>query len=319
VIRNLGGLGVAVRGGHDHAVRSCDIHDTGEGAIELGGGDRATLTACGNAAVNNDCHDYCRWARTYRPGVLVEGVGCRVAHNRIHDAPHNGILLSGNDHVIEDNVIERVCLETGDSGAFYTGRDPTARGTVVRHNIFRDLARTQERPGEFNEVMAVYLDDCACGIRVEGNLFVRAGWGVLVGGGRDNTVLGNIFMGCDPAVSVDARATGWARELYAPGGGWEMDRKLAAVPYDSARWRARYPALAVYSLATCAAPAGNRISGNVSAGGRSVVLNDGLTPAAAGVRDNLVESTTDTGHAAWPSIPVGEIGLERDAFRAALP
>ena len=41
-------------------------------------------------------------------------------------------------------------------------------------------------------------------------------------------------------------------------------RRLAAVPYTSPRWRTRYPALAGYRLATCAAPTGNRIAGNVA-------------------------------------------------------
>lgn len=319
VIRNLGGLGVRIRGGRDHRVRSCDVYGTGEGAVALAGGDRATLTPCGHAAENNDLHDYARWSRTYRPGVLVEGVGCRVAHNWIHDAPHNAILLGGNDHLIELNLIERVCLETGDTGAFYTGRDPTARGTVIRHNIFRNLSQTQARPGEVNEVMAVYLDDCACGTRVEGNLFDHAGWAVMIGGGRDNEVAGNVFIGCDPAVSVDARALGWAKELYRPGGGWEMAAKLEAVPLRSARWRERYPALRGYSLATSGSPTGNRITGNVCAGGRWLQLQDGLTGRIVTIRNNVVEGAAGSRHPSWPDIPLGEIGLVPDGFRKALP
>ncbi len=318
-LRNLGGVGVAVRGGRGHLVRSCDVHDTGEGAITLDGGDRATLTPCGNAAENNDLHDYCRWSRTYRPGVLVAGVGCRVARNRIHDAPHNGILLGGNDHVIELNVLERVCLETGDTGAFYLGRNPTERGTVVRHNIFRDLKPSQSRPGEFNHVMAVYLDDCACGTRVEENFFMNAGWAVMIGGGRDNEVRGNVFVACEPAISVDARARGWAKDYYRAGGGWEMEKKLAAVPWTSAVWRARYPALTGYRLETCADPTGNRIMDNVCAGGRWLQLNDGLTERDMEVRGNLVESGPGTHRVQWPAIPLDRIGLERDALRAALP
>ena len=316
-IRNLGGLGAAIKGGRGHLVRSCDVYGAGEGAIAVEGGDRPTLKACGNAVENNDLHDFCRWARTYKPGVQVDGVGCRVAHNWIHDAPHNGILLGGNDHVIEFNLVERVCLETGDSGAFYMGRDPTMRGTVVRNNLFRDLKPTQSRPGEFNNVMAVYLDDCACGTRVEGNLFVRAAWGVMIGGGRDNEVRGNVFVDCDPGVSVDSRALNWAKDYYNPGGGWEMVRRLAAVPYRNALWRARYPKLAGYSLATCAAPAGNRIVGNVSTGGRWLELVEGLTPSSVEIRDNVVEGAPGVKPATWPPIPLDRIGLERDRFRPA--
>jgi len=316
-IRNLGGIGADVRGGKSHLVRSCDVYGTGEGGIAIAGGDRPKLVPCGNAAENNDLHDYCRWARTYKPGVLVEGVGCRVAHNWIHNAPHNGILLGGNDHVIELNLVERVCLETGDSGAFYMGRDPTMRGTVVRNNLFRDLSPTQSREGEFNSVMAVYLDDCACGTRVEGNLFVRAGWAIMIGGGRDNDVLGNVFVDCEPSVSVDTRALDWAKKYYDPGGGWEMERRLAAVPYNSPRWRERYPKLAGYSLATCATPTGNRIVGNVSTGGRWLEIAHGLTGRNVEIRDNFVEGTPAAKPAKWPAIPVDRIGLEHDRFRPA--
>ena len=316
-IRNLGGIGAEVKGGRSNLVRSCDVYGTGEGAIAISGGDRPTLTPCGNAAENNDVHDYCRWARTYRPGVLVDGVGCRVARNWIHDAPHNGILLNGNDHMIELNLVERVCLETGDTGAFYMGRDPTMRGTVVRNNIFRDLKPSQSRPGEFNNVMAVYLDDCACGTRVQGNLFVRAGWAVMIGGGRDNEVLGNVFVDCDPCVSVDTRALDWAKKYYDPGGGWEMERRLAAVPYNSPRWRARYPKLAGYSLATCATPTGNRIVGNVAIGGRWLEIAHGLTDRNVLIRDNIVERVPASGRVKWPAIPVDRIGLEHDRFRPA--
>ena len=65
-----------------------------------------------------------------------QGVGSRVSHNYIHDAPHAGILLSGNNHVIELNELTRLCLETGDVGGFYMGRNWEERGNVVRYNYF---------------------------------------------------------------------------------------------------------------------------------------------------------------------------------------
>jgi hypothetical protein len=36
---------------------------------------------------NNHLHDYGRLFRTYHPGHHITGVGNRVAHNTIHDAP----------------------------------------------------------------------------------------------------------------------------------------------------------------------------------------------------------------------------------------
>lgn len=91
--------------------------------MRLVGGDRARLIPAGHRPENNHVHHYGQLHRTYRPAVEIQGVGCRAAHNHIHDAPHNGILLGGNDPEIEFNHIHHVCQETGDVWAFYMGRD----------------------------------------------------------------------------------------------------------------------------------------------------------------------------------------------------
>ncbi|MCP4452631.1 MAG: right-handed parallel beta-helix repeat-containing protein, partial [Planctomycetes bacterium] len=132
-IRNTGSWAVRISGGQQNAVLGCDIYDTGEGGVSLSGGDRRSLTPAGHRAENNHIHHFGRIYRTYRPGVSVSGVGHCVRHNVIHDGPHNAIQLGGNDHLIEFNEIHHVCFETGDVGAFYMGRDWTARGTVIRH------------------------------------------------------------------------------------------------------------------------------------------------------------------------------------------
>ncbi len=66
--------------GTDNGVVSCEIHGTGEYGIILAGGDRKTLDAGRNFAVNNDVHHFGRWVRTYRPAIFLFGVGNRVAH-----------------------------------------------------------------------------------------------------------------------------------------------------------------------------------------------------------------------------------------------
>lgn len=319
-VRNLGSRGIVVEGGRNHEVVACDVTGTGEGAIAVSGGDRIALTPARHLVANCHLHDYCRISRTYRPGVVVAGVGITVRNGWIHDAPHNAILLGGNDHLIERNRIERVCTDTGDAGAFYMGRDPTERGNVVRHNLFQDLKPALARTGEFMNVMAVYLDDTACGTRVEGNIVINAGWGLLIGGGHDNLADGNVFVDCDTAVVIDARATGWAKKYYDPGGGWEMERRLAAVPFTKPPWSVKYPALVTYSLATHARPKGIKVTNNVCIGGTWRVLNDGLTEQETGFKNNLVDDGSAGSSAPrWPAIPLDRIGLIRDAWRKDLP
>ena len=326
-LRNAGGWGVAIEGGAGHAVRGCDIHEVGEGGVMLSGGDRPTLAAAGHVAENNHIHHYARLQRTYRPAVEVKGVGNRVLHNHIHHAPHNGILLNGNDHLIEGNRIHHVCQETGDAGAFYMGRDWTMRGTVVRHNSFADL----EGPGRLG-AMGVYLDDCASGITVVGNVFVRACRAVLIGGGRDNLVENNLFIEGEPAVEVDARGLGWFAVTVVPGG-W-MRQRLDEMPWRTPAWTGRYPGLATLLDEQPEAPRRNVVRRNVSVGGTWTRIEP-AAEAGVVVEGNLVGGDPKFVDAArgdyrfrddspaWAlgfrPIPFDRIGIVADEWRSAIP
>ncbi len=336
VLRNLGNDGVRLQGGRGHAVVSCDITGVGETGIVLEGGDRRTLVPGGHQALNNHIYEYSRWCRTYRPAVLVSGVGHRVAHCRIHDAPHNAILFGGNDHVLELNEVYRVCRETGDAGAFYIGRDWTMRGNVVRHNIFRDLEGVKGEHG-FTEVMGVYLDDAASGTRVEGNLFQRVSRAVMVGGGRDNAVEHNLLLDCPVGIHVDARGVGWAKKHIAlEDGDWGMKAKLEAMNWKAPPYSERYPGLAGMLDDEPYLPKGTSVKGNVASGcAKWLLLLDRLTPAAAGVKENFAEgdpgfetpagpdyrlkADAPAAKAGFPPIPFDRIGLMPDADRRSLP
>jgi hypothetical protein len=330
ILRNTGSWAVSIRGGSSNRVIGNDIYQTGEGGIALSGGDRKNLTPAGHVAENNHVWNFGRIFRTYRPAVLVDGVGQRVAHNLIHDGPHNAIQLGGNDHTIEFNEIHHVCTETGDVGAFYMGRDWTARGTVIRHNFFHDLSG----PG-LHGAMAVYLDDCASGIRVEGNVFYRAGRAAFIGGGRDNVVENNLFVECAPSVHVDARGLGWMKNETV--GDATLPTRLREAPYQSPPWSIRYPKLVNILDEEPAAPRGNVVARNISVGGRWLDLEKA---AEAGVHftQNLVtnapgfiEDSKPSKHGfqlrddspAWKlgfkKIPIEQIGLIEDASRRSLP
>ncbi len=325
-IRNIGNVGVSIHDGTENGVVACEIHSTGDGGIVLSGGDRRTLTPANDFAVNNHIHDYGRWVRTYRPAILIGGVGNRIAHNLIHDAPHSAILLSGNDHIIEFNEMHHVCMETSDAGAFYLGRDYTERGNVVRYNFFHQLGK--------GDVQAIYLDDCASGSVVFGNVCYKAGRGVLLGGGRDNMVENNVFVDCTPAVHVDARGLGWAKFWFDGRDSTLMDR-LKAVNHTQPPYSVRYPELVSLLDDEPAVPKGNQILRNISVGGRWLDLLNGLTQKIVEVKDNFIEGnpgfvapeTLDfqlsDGSPAYKlgfkRIPVEKIGLYKDEYRAALP
>ena len=48
------------------------------------------------------------------PGIEIEGVGHTASYNEIYNAPHQGILVGGNDHLIDHNVFHDLLLESFD-------------------------------------------------------------------------------------------------------------------------------------------------------------------------------------------------------------
>jgi len=277
-IRNGGGGAVRVNGGEGVRVVDCDVMDVGQGGIALSGGDRATLTPAGHAALNNHIQRYGRWDRMYQTGISLSGVGQRAANNLIHDAPHMAIGFDGNDHVIELNEIHDVCYESNDAGAIYAGRDWSMRGTVIRHNYFHDITGFEGRG-----CVGVYLDDMWCGTQVEANLFVRVTRAAMIGGGRDNAIVNNIFVNCQPSVHVDGRAMNWASYHVDT----TMTERLEAMPYQEEPWATRYPELLTILEDEPAAPKGNLIDRNIIIGEDWNSIYEEAEPYVAFV-DNLV-------------------------------
>jgi hypothetical protein len=253
-IRNTGRGGIRVTDGVDHAVYGCDIYNTGSGGIAMSGGDRQTLTPSRFNVENNHVHAYARRKRTYRPAILVNGVGSRIAHNLINDGPHMALMAEGNDHLIEYNEIHNVVYESGDAGAYYVGRDWTMRGVVLRYNYWHDIVGIGEHGG-----MTVYLDDQHCGHTIHGNLFVRCSNAAFLGGGDDNIVTNNVFIDCRTAAHLDNRGGGSIEETLL--------RTLDAMPYQNALWRERYPLLAIVLDDDPHVPKRNVFARNISAGG----------------------------------------------------
>lgn len=326
--RNLGNY-AAQLSGENSGFLSCDVLNTGAGGLILAGGDRKTLVP-GNCYVENcDISFYNNWERTYRPGIHIKGVGNRLVRNRIHDSPHMGILLHGNNHLIEGNEIFRVCLDTRDAGAFYMGRDFTEQGNVLQFNYFHDN-------GRLGDTQAVYLDDWASGTTVYGNVIVNSGRAVMIGGGRDNRVENNILVDGEPAIHVDARGIGWAKYYFEPNGTRTLFERLEAVHYNKPPYSTAYPDLARILDDDPQLPKRNVVTKNLIVNGRPFDLLDGLKPEQIPILpDNWVggdpgfvslenrnynfSSRRLLGDIKFKPIPFDRIGLYRDGNRSSLP
>lgn len=259
VIANCAASGVSVSG-TGNTVRSCDLFNLGKGGVHLSGGDRKTLAPGKNEAVNNHIHHYGLFQRTYAAGIGVQGCGNAARHNCIHDAPHNAVLYGGNDHLLELNEVYRVVMETGDAGAFYTGRDWTSQGNVLRHNYVHDLGG-----GDAKHVntMGMYFDDCDCGDTIVGNVFYRAGRAIMIGGGRDNPVLNNLVVDCPIGLHIDSRGMSWKHWNNTNDPSWCLDAKAQALNYTRPPWSQKYPRLAVIMTDSPREPLYNPIRRNV--------------------------------------------------------
>jgi parallel beta-helix repeat protein len=238
-------------GGYRNGIQSCDIYNTGGAGLFLTGGNRLDLTVSDNYAINNHIHHFGRIFETYKPAVYVIGVGNKVAHNLIHDAPHSAILYLGNENVFEFNEIYQVCSQTGDAGAFYTGRDWTMRGNRIVHNMIRDVNGLGKQG-----TAGVYLDDNASGSILFGNIFHNTQMGIRLGGGRDNVIDNNIFIDCSRAAIRFYSRMGRPLEIHR--------MRLEQIDYRSSPWRQQYPRLANILNDNPGQPKGNRITRNVA-------------------------------------------------------
>ena len=237
-VHNAGNRALVMTDSPASGMRDSLIENSGEGGVLIIGGDRRTLIPSRNFIENSTIRRFSRRVKTMGFAVELQGVGHRIAGNTISQAPHSAIFFSGNDHLIENNVIFSVATETSDAGAIYVGRDFTVQGNEIRGNLLRDI-----QPYAPNrEVKGVYIDDQASGIAVRNNIFARVQQPVFIGGGRDNVVEYNLFYHSSPALHLDARGVeGQKAQTIDPAG--TLLKRLEAVPYRGALYASRFPNL----------------------------------------------------------------------------
>lgn len=167
----------------------------------LTGGDRETLTSSENVVTNNLIYDWSQVYRTYQAAVSLNGVGAVCSHNEIYNSPHEAITYSGNNHVIEYNVIHDVVLESSDAGAIYAGRRWSYYGNVIRYNCIYNIGSEDFTPS------GIYFDDALSGQEAYGNLLINIpGCAFLLGGGRDLKIENNQIINAATPIYYDDRA-----------------------------------------------------------------------------------------------------------------
>lgn len=243
--KNTGNTSVVITGKNIKLLNS-EIFDSGAGGLIVRGGDRNKLISGNNIVENCHIHHFGIWNRTYTPGIQISGVGITVRNCRLNDGPHSAILFGGNNHLIELNDFYDTCFETDDSGTIYAGRDWALHGTVIRYNYIHDIssnASTGETEAHELGVHGIYLDDCASGLTMYGNIFNNiSGRAIMCGGGRHNIIDNNIIVNCGAAHFTDRR--GLKRITDIPGDSWNLREKVKSLNFTQPPFSTAFPKLA---------------------------------------------------------------------------
>jgi hypothetical protein len=330
-VQNILRRGVVIRGGFNHVVQSCDLTEIGLAAIDLLGGDRATLTHSGHRIVNN--HVW-RAALLAPVPALIAGldtrtqqlVGALIAHNRVHDVTYSAIHFAGNENILEFNEFYRLGLDGGDLGGFYTTGGWTSYGNVVRHNFIHHAENAN----------AIYMDDGGSGLLAEDNVIYRAESGIFIGGGHDHLVRRNLVVRSKRAIHVDARGMEPARNYVATDRRLRSD--LDSVPFAKAPWSERYPSLLTLLDHDTRIPRGNVLRDNVSVECETFIRRSGKPEQLVGFafQDNhelpseniFVDAASlnlvlrDPAHPAFAGLTpfdLSRYGIRTDEYRRSVP
>jgi hypothetical protein len=247
-------------------VSNSKIHDLGQDGVVISGGDRINLISSGNVINNNYIYNF--QANLLNGAAIdVTGVGVLISHNTIAYGSGTGIVLRGNDHIIEKNEISQVCTQAGDCGAIYSSKDWTYRGNIIRYNYIHDSygyilnvdTLDVDRniiQYKYDSARGIYLDDGVSGFTVLGNLVVNAGLiGIQIGGGRDHIIDNNFIKTNKKSIYIDSRS---------PFYDWSLNRAtLTTMPINSTIWKTKYPKLA-QPMVNDTWPMGNKLTRNVT-------------------------------------------------------
>ncbi|WP_458121668.1 right-handed parallel beta-helix repeat-containing protein [Paenibacillus sp. Z6-24] len=194
-IRNVGGGGILDYYGHHNIIRSNDIYETGSFGISVGqAGDRMKLIPSHTQIVNNHIHDIGNLIHL-EGMIITESIGMTITHNLLHHMPKHGIrYVSSNDLLFEYNRVHHVSLIDGDAGAFYTGRDWSSYGNVMRYNHIADSPRAN----------GFYADDGDSGDTYYNNVINNVSKAFIFGGGHYNQAYGNLIINA-ASIQIDDR------------------------------------------------------------------------------------------------------------------
>eukprot|EP00039_Didymoeca_costata_P022325 m.4259 g.4259 ORF g.4259 m.4259 type:complete len:733 (-) comp2944_c0_seq1:63-2261(-) len=234
--------GVHVFGGSGVSITRSNFTNLGAKGVSLLGGDRETLTPSNHSVDNSRFWRHSMWTYCYTPSVQLSGVGAVVRKSLAYDLPHQFVSYGGNNHLIELNIVHDTIRMSYDSGAIYSDRHPTYRGTHIKNNLFYRLGNFSipgmPTIGATSKIQqAVYVDDFLSQVVVEGNIFAGMMNGFFSHNGRNHTLVNNLFVNTSCPVAYSGQSSwGTLNETFKA--------EIFSFPYTTPPWSTQYPDLA---------------------------------------------------------------------------
>lgn len=242
VIKNGSGAGLNITNATSSGFTHGTIQGMGQLAACFNSGDRTTLTPSSCYISNSYIHDFARLDRTYEPAVRLDGVGNWVSRCKIYNTPGTGILLGGNNMLVEYTEFVNCAYEPSDVGVIYSAEDWSQTGHTLRYNYIHDCVLTNgpiiSIPNtNSTETVGIYLDDFRSGVLIHNTCIANVNIGVEVGGGRNNTITNMLFPNCwGYTFVVDQRLVTLPSSYLTT-----LSNELVALPYQTPPWSTQYP------------------------------------------------------------------------------
>lgn len=270
-IKYVSGNG-AVINGKNNTVRDCDISYVGSRGILVNGGNDKTLDPGGNVAENNEIHNTGTGGGS-KQGITVSGCANRVSNNHVYDIPTHGIIGSGMEQIIENNIIERTNLEMGDTGGLYFLNYGLGYGTKIRYNIVKDSVGLMPIAGFSGEgALGIYIDDVTSGLEIYGNVVYNAKEpGTFIHGGRYNKIYNNMYINCD--IPIRITKTGIAKSIAVGGTIWT---NLVEKDVENGPIGQKYPQAKETFTDNFGDPINNTVTNNISFNGGNSEFENAL-------------------------------------------
>ena len=232
---NASGFGLLINGKTNHIIHSTVFKSFGRGGLEIEAGDRKNLIDSKTIIENCTFSDFSRIDRTYATAIVMYGMNQIIRNNLFFNIPSSAIRLGTNNVIVELNEFYNCVFESGDQGAVEAWGNPLLQGNIIKWNYFHDIVNDNYKAA------SVRLDDNISGFTIYENIFDNGSsktfGAVMVNGGKNNLIEGNIFNNCNLVFSANKKSIKeWQKDS-------DIAKYLTEHDWKTAKWLDQYPYL----------------------------------------------------------------------------